>query len=84
MMTNQNALTMSFSKPSTAAMSDVDRRRAISIMTTIISGEELAVNIDDKNSKCTSKLTFFFLRISPDHEVKNADAKDRMASLMND
>ena len=59
MMTNQNAVAMSFSKPSIAALSDVDKRRAISNMTTIISGEELAVNIDDKNSKCTSKTIFF-------------------------
>ena len=73
MMTNQNAVVMSFSKPSIAAISDVNRRRTISNMATIISGEELAVNIDDKNSKCTSK-TFFF-RISADHEVKNTDVK---------
>ena len=56
----QNTVVMSLSKPSTAAMSGVDRRRAISNMTTIISGEELAANIDDKNRKCTSKTIFFW------------------------
>ena len=62
MITNQNAVVMSFSKPSIAAVSDVDRRTRISNMTTIIPGEKLAVNIDDKNSKCTSE-TIVFLEI---------------------
>ena len=44
-MTNQNAVVMSFSKASIAAMSDVDRRRAISKVSTIIPGEELVFNV---------------------------------------
>ena len=43
-----------------AANSDVERKRAISNMTTITSGEKLAVNIHDKMA---IKINFFFIEL---------------------